>query len=541
MLGPLLLVLATQDTPTETPEGPSALEIGAAAELLGEHFTEAELELMRADVLERRAEAERLRAVPLSNDVAPVLYFLPNPMAAQGDEEFKTRRGATVRLPHRPTAREELPFADISTLGQMLRHHDVTCVELAELFLERIERLDDQLHFLVTPLRERAMAQARQLDEELAAGKPRGPLHGIPWVAKDLLAVKGAPTTWGTPPFREQEIDHDAAVVERLDAAGAVLLAKVSLGELAWGDVWFGGQTRNPWDPEQGSSGSSAGSASAVAAGCVPFAIGSETYGSIVSPSDRCGNTSLRPTFGAVSRFGAMTLCWSLDKLGPICRSAQDTLLVFQEIRGSDPRDPPSLMTPYPRIAPAGGVRGWRIGVPRGAFEGRGERCKTVLTELEALGVKLVEVDLPDYPVDEMMIVLTAEAGAAFDDFSRGEDDDAMVRQERYAWPNTFRHARLIPAVDYIRANRLRAGLVRDVEAVFDTGLRAIVHPSFASGLLPMTNLSGHPTLVAPCGFDEGKPYSICFTGALYDEETLTELASAWQSATDWDDRHPDL
>jgi Asp-tRNA(Asn)/Glu-tRNA(Gln) amidotransferase A subunit family amidase len=303
--------------------------------------------------------------------------------------------------------------------------------------------------------------------------------------------------------------------------------------------VWFGGKTKTPWKLDEGSSGSSAGSASAVAAGCAPFGIGSETYGSIVSPSTACGNSSLRPTFGRVSRFGAMTLCWSLDKLGPICRSAADASLVFAAIAHHDPRDPSTVQVPFEeRTEP---VQGWKIGVPKGVFEGNDARCKSVLDELRALGVELVELELPKYPVDEMMIVLTAEAGAAFDEFSRGADDERMKRQERFAWPNTFRHAQLIPAVDYIRANRLRTLLIRDLEAAL-SGVKAIVHPSFAGSLLAMTNLAGHPTFVAPCGFDEqGRPYSISFTGRLFGDADVLALAKAWQAATEHEDRHPEL
>jgi Asp-tRNA(Asn)/Glu-tRNA(Gln) amidotransferase A subunit family amidase len=306
------------------------------------------------------------------------------------------------------------------------------------------------------------------------------------------------------------------------------------------GDVWFGGTTRNPWKPEEGSSGSSAGTASAVAAGCAVFGIGSETYGSIVSPSTACGNSSLRPTFGRVSRYGAMTLCWSLDKLGPICHSAEDAGMVFDVVRGSDPRDPATVDAPFHEWH-KWGTRDLRIGVVKGAFDGGGARCKSVLEELKGLGFELVEVELPKYPVDEMMIVLAAEAGAAFDDFSRSEKDDQMVRQERNAWPNTFRHAELIPAVDYIRANRLRTLLIRDLEKLF-ADVKVLVHPSFAGSILAMTNLSGHPTFVAPCGFDEnGKPYSISFTGKLFGDADVLAIAQQWQRATDYDDKHPQL
>lgn len=536
MLVPLLLALV-QDTAAPAAEAFGPLEVGIASEVLGLHFREAELEQMLPDVLERLAEFERLRALPLANEVAPVLLFAPRPELPPRAPE-PSYAGRHEGPAERPARLEDLAYLDIPDLGALLRERRVTCLEVAETFLARLERLDAKLHCVVTLTRERALAQARRGDEEIAAGRWR-PLTGIPWVAKDLLAVKGYPTTWGTPPFREQRLDSDAAVVERLDAAGAVLLAKVSLGELAWGDVWFGGQTRNPWKLDEGSSGSSAGSAAAVAAGCATFAIGSETYGSIVSPSNACGDSSLRPTFGQVSRHGAMTLCWSLDKLGPLCRSAEDAFTVLGVLHGQDPRDPSSLAPPLGTPAPD--VRGWRVGVPKGAFEGEGARCKSVLEELKALGVELVEVELPRFPVDEMMIVLAAEAGAAFDDFSRGDLDDRMVRQERNAWPNVFRSAQLIPAVDYIRANRLRTLLIRDLEASL-AGVRTLVHPSFAGSILGMTNLSGHPTFVAPCGFDgQGKPYSVSFTGKLFDESSLISVAMAWQRATSYHLRHPDL
>jgi Asp-tRNA(Asn)/Glu-tRNA(Gln) amidotransferase A subunit family amidase len=537
------LSLAFVQDPTPAQEGApfGALEVGIAADVLGLRFSEPELELMLPDVLERLAEFEKLRAPRLDNEVAPALLFAPAPERLGRPSVGEHERIPTPGPPFaRPERLEDLAFAGLPVLEEALARRAVSCVELTEMFLGRLKRLDPELHCVVTLLEERALEQARRLDRELADGRARGPLHGIPWVAKDLLSVQGAPTTWGTPPFREQVLDHDAAVVERLDAAGAILIAKVSLGELAWGDVWFGGQTRNPWKLAEGSSGSSAGSAAAVAAGCAPFAIGSETYGSIVSPSTVCGNSSLRPTFGRVSRFGAMTLCWSLDKLGPICRSAEDAATVFGAIHGADPRDPGTVDQPFAGWW-ARDVRGWRVGVPKGAFAGEGERCRTVLAELAGLGVECVEVELPRYPVDEMMIVLAAEAGAAFDDFSRGDLDERMVRQERHAWPNVFRHAQLVPAVDYIRANRLRTLLIRDLEALF-AEVEVLVHPSFAGSILAMTNLSGHPTLVAPCGFrEDGTPYSISFTGPLFGEAEVIALGLAWQRATDYHERHPKL
>ena len=540
MLAPLALAFLQESPATAEPAPFGPMEVGVAAEVLGLHFSEKELELMLPDVLERLREFEKLRKVPLANEVAPALLFAPAPGQLRSARPSSPGSVVLASGPaERPADLESLAFLPIGELELLVRRRLVSCEEIARTFLARLRRLDATLHCVVTFTEERALAQAKRLDEELARGEHRGPLHGIPWVAKDLLAVSGYPTTWGTEPFREQRLALDAAVVERLDEAGAVLIAKVTLGELAWGDVWFGGQTRNPWAPERGSSGSSAGSASAVAAGGATFAIGSETYGSIVSPSTTCGNSSLRPTFGSVSRHGAMTLCWSLDKLGPICRSAEDAAVVFDVIRGRDERD---ATTVEAHFWPWGvSLEGWKVGVPKGAFEGDGRRDKGVLDELRKSGVELVEIELPEYPVDEMMIVLQAEAAAAFDEFSRGDGDDHMVRQERHAWPNVFRHAQLIPAVDYIRANRLRTLLIRDLEVAL-AGVKAIVHPSFAGSILAMTNLSGHPTFVAPCGFGEdGLPYSISFTGRLFGDADVLALAMAWQRSTDYHRRHPKL
>ena len=353
----------------------------------------------------------------------------------------------------------------------------------------------------------------------------------------------GRRTTWGAKPYEEQVIDLDATVVERLDAAGAVLVAKLSLGALAMGDVWFGGRTRNPWNTEQGSSGSSAGSASATAAGCVAFAIGSETLGSIVSPSDRCGVSGLRPSYGRVSRRGAMALSWSMDKLGPLCRSAQDAALVYAAIAGRDERDGHSVRLPAP-IAHGADVSGWRIGYLAQEFEDD-ERVGHVLDELSALGVELVPVELPDYPIWPMMVILQAEAAAAFDELTRSGRDDLLTRQDAGAWPTSFRASRLIPAVEYIRANRLRTLLSQDVQRALEE-VDALVHPSFGGPALGITNLTGHPSIAMPCGFraedarrNPGTPYSITFTGQLYDEARLLALAQAWQATTDYHERHP--
>ena len=535
---PIALAMAAQD-----PAGALTTDqLARAGEVIGIEFDDGELELMLPDVLEQLREFALLRGLSLENSDALATTFSPlAPGVAARAVELPAR---TVPLPRvRLAGVESLYFADIPTLASLVRSRQVSCVELAELFLERLEELDRTLHCVITLTRERALAQARLLDAELEEGKWRGLLHGIPWGAKDLLATRGVRTTWGAKPYEEQLIDLDATVVRRLDEAGAVLVAKLSLGALAWGDVWYGATTRNPWNPERGSSGSSAGPAAAVAAGGVPFAIGSETLGSIVSPSTRCGCSSLRPTFGRVSRHGAMTLCWTLDKLGPLCRDARDAAIVFGAIQGPDGLDPTVQEHPFAWPGEVS-LEGWRVGYPKGAF-GDAPRDHPHLAELLDLGVELVEVELPRYPLDAMMLVLGAEAAAAFDEFTRLGLDDRLVRQERRAWPNTLRAARLIPAVEYLRAQRLRLKLMADLDAVL-ADLDVLVHPSFAGGILAMTNLTGHPTFVCPDGFREGRdgvrtPTSLSFTGQLFDEARLLALVHRWQRATGYQDEHPPL
>jgi Asp-tRNA(Asn)/Glu-tRNA(Gln) amidotransferase A subunit family amidase len=364
---------------------------------------------------------------------------------------------------------------------------------------------------------------------------------------KDLLSVRGHPTTWGARPYRDQTFDLDATVVRRLDDAGAVLLAKLSCGALAWGDVWYGGTTRNPWQPDHGSSGSSAGSAAAVAAGLVGFAIGTETYGSIVSPATRCGATGLRPTFGRVSRHGCMALSWSLDKIGPLARSAEDCALVFDAIRGADPQDPDAVDGPFrfdARLDP----RDLRVGWLEQAFAETGTAGETrewqaldvaALDALRGLGVTLRPVAWPAWPVEDMMILLTAEAGAAFDAFSRGSQDDELVRQSADAWPNVLRQAKLIPAVEYIAANRIRTLLLRDMARLM-ADYDVIISPTFGAGTLALTNLSGHPEVVMPSGFrKDGTPVSITLVSGHDREGAALALAKVWQEATGWHRRHP--
>jgi Asp-tRNA(Asn)/Glu-tRNA(Gln) amidotransferase A subunit family amidase len=543
LLACALLAFPLQESTLTAAPPFTADDVRAAARVLGESFTDAEIELMLPDLVDTHAGLARLRAPALPNELEPVLLFRPD-LRAPGAVAAPPAAALVsyacpppAHPPERPADLEQLAFVDLPTLALLVHGRAVSCQELAQLFLARLERYDPALHFLVTATGERALAQARELDQELARGRCRGWLTGIPWVAKDLLAVTGYPTTWGAEPFAAQAFDRNASVVERLDRAGAVLVAKVSLGALAWGDVWARGTTRNPWKLSQGSSGSSAGTASAVAAGCAPFGIGSETLGSIVSPSDRCGCSSLRPSFGRISRVGAMTLCWSLDKLGPIARSAGDAALVFAAIQGSDTRDATAVDRPFDPLARIE-LHGLKVGYLPDATREQPE-FQATLDELGALGVELVPLEPPRYPVGEMLVILTAEAGAAFDDFSRGAQDEELRRQGRNAWPNVFRAARFVPATDYVRANRLRTELARDWDRMLSE-VAALVHPSFVGDVLAATNLTGHPTFVAPGGFRaDGTPWSVSFTGRMYDESALLALVRTWQVATDHEDHHP--
>ncbi len=386
-------------------------------------------------------------------------------------------------------------------------------------------------------------AGAPRADAEIAQGIYRGPLHGIPWGAKDLLATRGIRTTWGATPYQNQVFDEDATVVQRLEAAGAVLVAKLTMGALAWGDVWFGGKTRSPWNTDEGSSGSSAGSGAATAAGLVGFAIGTETYGSIVSPATACGVSGLRPTFGRVSRHGAMALCWTLDKIGPMCRSVEDCALVFDAIYGPDGHDVSVIDAPFawPQRADFAKLR---IGYVQSEFSADNptqSQNAAALDVLRRLGAELVPIELPTYPMEAAQIILWVEAAAAFDELTRSGDDDLLVRQGEDAWPNRFRAARTIPAVEYIQANRLRTLAMRAMDDLM-ADIDVVVSPSLGNADRWLTNATGHPVVVTPAGRREnGLPATILFTGRLFDEATLLAVALAYQEATAFHLDHPSL
>ncbi len=514
--------------------------IKQAEVLFGLNFSEAEADSMLNDLTDQRKNFAEIRKLDIPNSVSPALNFNPIPVGYQFPDKanyFKAGDLSSVALPQN---REDLAFYNIRQLAALLKSRKISSVELTRFYIERLKKYDGVLLNVVSYTEERALQQAAKADAEISAGKYRGLLHGIPFGAKDLLASKDAKTTWGSVAYKEQQLNFDATVITRLENQGAVLIAKTTLGELAMGDVWFGGKTKNPWDIKRGSSGSSAGSASAVAAGCMPFAIGSETLGSIVSPSTECGTTGLRPTFGRVSKSGAMALSWSMDKLGPITRSVEDCAIVFNAIQGADGKDLSVIEAPFNYTSPGKSLKGMRIGYLKTGFTSKSANDSLSLLKLKDLGAELVPIDLPKMPYGDMLIILSAEAGAAFSDLTLSNRDDLLVQQGRNAWPNAFRSSRFIPAVEYIQANRARTMLIAKMQEMMK-GLDLYLSPSFGPNLLA-TNLSGHPAVVLPNGFNKsGLPTSITFTGQLFGEGKLLQAAEVYQRSTDFNLKHPEM
>jgi Asp-tRNA(Asn)/Glu-tRNA(Gln) amidotransferase A subunit family amidase len=520
-----------------------------AQQLFGLSFTDAQLDSTRRNLAGYRDSYEALRKIELPNGVAPSVVFDPRPL------RMRQAMGGTSqiagKLPVAPEAklpanRNDLAFYTVRQLGELLRLRLISSEDLTRFCLARLKKHDPRLHCVITLTEELALQQARQADQEIKEEKYRGPLHGIPYGVKDLFSAKGYKTTWGSVPYKEQMLYEDAAVVERLRDAGAVLVAKLTLGELAQGDVWFGEKTRTPWDVSKGSSGSSAGSASAVAAGLVPFAIGTETLGSIISPSTACGVTGLRPTYGRVSRAGAMALSWSMDKAGPIARTAEDCALVLAALTaaGPDARDAATLLAPNSfRYAFGTNLKKLRVGYLKAAFDqnyATKANDQASLDVLRQLGVELVPIELPAIAPGSLRFVLTAEGAAAFDGLTRSGRDKEMVLQNRFAWPNTFRSSRFIPAVEYLQAQRVRSLLIEQMDEKLK-GLDLYIAPSFSANLT-LTNLTGHPAIALPNGFTaQGLPTTITFLGQLYEEGKLLALAKAYQDATAFDEKHPPL
>jgi Asp-tRNA(Asn)/Glu-tRNA(Gln) amidotransferase A subunit family amidase len=453
-----------------------------------------------AGTMERRTGPKK---VALEASLAPASRWdpvLPGLTAGPARDRFLRGKADPEPVPKRD---DDIAFAPVAALSRWIESKALSSERLTRIYLERLRRFDPKLRCVITLTPDLALEQARRADAEIAAGKYRGPLHGIPWGVKDLLDTRGIRTTWGAEPFRNRVPDRDAAVVERLHRAGAVLLAKLSLGALALNDVWFGGETKNPWLLEEGSGGSSAGPGSATAAGCVAFAIGSETEGSIVDPSMRCGVTGLRPTFGRVARTGAMTLCWSMDKLGPIARGVEDTLLVLATITGPDAGDLSSVPSRLDFEAD-GAVAGLRVGYfPPWMVESPAtEVDRAALETVRRLGMAPVEVSLPDWPYGSLNTILFAEAAAAFEELTLSGGLDQLRMQVPDAWPNTFRQSRFLSAVDYVQADRLRRKVAQEMARILST-VDLLLVPSLRDEILTITNFTGHPSLTLPAGFVE--------------------------------------
>jgi Asp-tRNA(Asn)/Glu-tRNA(Gln) amidotransferase A subunit family amidase len=517
------------------------LLVKQAQKIMGLDFTDIEADSMLTDLEGQRKSMVAIRKLNIPNSVSPALNFNPLPVAYQFPDKanyFKASTEANLKM---PALRDELAFFTVRQLAELIRTKQISSIELTRFFIERIKKYDSRLQFAITITEERALRNAKKADTEIAAGKYKGLLHGIPFGAKDLLSVKEYKTTWGSVPYKDQNIDVDATVITKLENAGAILIAKMTLGELAMGDVWFGGKTKNPWDLKRGSSGSSAGSASAVAAGCMPFAIGSETLGSIVSPSSECGTTGLRPSFGRISKYGAMALSWSMDKLGPITRSVEDCAIVFNVIQGTDNKDLSLISAPFNYSSPIGSsLKGVRIGYIPSEFNRKyanSANDSLSFIKLKEMGAEMVPIELPVLPYRDLLIVLAAESGAAFEELSLSNRDDLMVKQDKNAWPSGFRSAHFIPAIDYIQANRARTILIEQLNKTMK-GIDVFIAPVFGQNLLA-TNLSGHPCVVLPNGFRDGLPASITFTGQLFGEGKLLKIAQAYQKATDFDQKHP--
>jgi Asp-tRNA(Asn)/Glu-tRNA(Gln) amidotransferase A subunit family amidase len=543
----------------------TALSLAEAERLIAVEYSPGQRELVLIDLEDQINRIKNLRSVSLPNALAPASVFDPR----LPDTDFELEQRPIVTSHHKPgplpASDEDIAFAPLVSLSEWLRTGMLSSTRLTEIYLARLARLNTELECVVTITEGLALEQAARADEEIAAGRYRGPLHGVPWAAKDLLDTAGIATTWGATPYKDRVPDRDAAVVQRLSEAGAVLIAKSTLGALAYGDIWFGGRTRNPWNPGEGSAGSSAGSAVVVAAALAGFTIGTETLGSIVSPCMRCGTTGLRPTYGRVSRVGAMALCWSLDKIGPICRRVEDTALVLAALNGHDAADPGSVDLPF-NFDATRSVRGLRVGYdPAWLDDEAADPLDAAVVETVArVGMELTEITLPPLPYEALWSILHVEAAAAFEELTLSGRDRLLVRQDKDAWPNLFRRARLISAVDFLQAQRFRKIVMQEIATIYDD-VHAIIGPSFAGPMQLVTNFTGHPSLTLRTGFVEratraginplgamgrpgapgggerhSVPHGITLWGRLYDEGTIVNMGMALEAELGvWDRRPP--
>jgi Asp-tRNA(Asn)/Glu-tRNA(Gln) amidotransferase A subunit family amidase len=544
LLAPLFLMVSlfvsAQDTSV------NKTDIQSTAKLFDLNFTTKEIDTLYSDVIDNLANYKAMHKLSLPNSTPLSMWqtpVLPGMKLNKTQMKINWVIDNTVSLPKN---KNDLAFYSIEQLASLIKNKKISSLELTQFFIERIKKYGDTLQCVISIQEDIAYQQAKKADEEIAKGNYKGLLHGIPYGLKDLFAVKGTKTTWGAAPYQNQVIEEDAYVYSRLKEAGAVLVAKFTLGALAMGDYWYGGRTKNPWNLQYGSSGSSAGSASATVAGLVPFAIGTETWGSIVSPSTTCGATGLRPTFGSVSRTGAMALSYSLDKVGPICRSASDAAIVFNYIHGTDGKDGSAVNMPF-NYAPKKDIKQLKIAYAKNYFDKIKDSNSNDLKVLEvfkSMGVKLIPVDFPDsgvYQFNIMDVIIGAECAAQFDEMTRLNIDDVLTRQTKYDWPNQFRTARFVPAIEYINAQRHRYVLMQKVNEVISQ-YDAIICPSRGDGnQSAITNLTGHPVVCVPNGFNKrsNTPTGISFVGRLYDEATILLIASKYQQATNWDEAHP--
>ena len=521
-------------------------DIVSAAKLFDLKFTNKEVDTMYAGIKENITVYKNMHqtnlsnSIPMSNWQSPIV---PGLQINTKQNKIKWSFNKNITL---PTNRADLAFYSVADLSVLIKSKKISALELTQFFIDRIKQYGDSLQCVISITESIALEQAKAADAELASGKYRGPLHGIPYGLKDLFAVNGTKTTWGAAPYKDQVIAEDAYVYNRLKEAGAILVAKFTLGSLAMGDYWFGGRTKNPWNLKTGSSGSSAGSASATVAGLVPFAIGTETWGSIISPSSTCGATGLRPTFGSISRTGAMALSWSLDKIGPICRSAEDAAIVFSLIHGTDGLDLSAMNTAF-NYEPNAPIKKLKIGFAKNYFDQIRDTSRNewkVLAAFKEMGVELIPIEFPDtavYKANIMDVIISAESAAAFDGLTRLNIDDELTRQGPFDWPNNFRVSRLVPAVEYVNANRMRYLLQQKVHAALQ-GIDVLICPTRGSGnQSAITNLTGQPVVCTPTGFDKrsGLPTSISFIGNLYNEAAILLAAKYYQQVTDWETIHP--
>jgi Asp-tRNA(Asn)/Glu-tRNA(Gln) amidotransferase A subunit family amidase len=516
-------------------------DLQAIEKIAGLAFTEEQRKQLLESVRAQNKQYAALRELPITYQVEPPTVFRPLPGRVGGASSEPMRAVPRHVELERPTSDDDLAFLPLRELAHLVRLRKISPVELTQVYLRRLETYGDRLLAVTSLTPERALAKAKEAEQEIARGDYRGPLHGIPCGVKDLFAMRGTKTTWGSEPHKDQEFDYDAAVVERLDQAGAIIVAKLSLGALAQGDVWFRGRTRSPWNPAQGSSGSSAGSGAATAAGLVGFSIGTETLGSIVSPSHQSRVTGLRPTYGRISRYGGMAVSWTMDKVGPMCRQAEDCALVLAALAGSDPRDPSAVDRPF-SYPPEIDLRKLKIGYLIGAEDDPNDRSRLeredYLKALVELGARLEPIKITPTSGAIGWTILAVESAAAFDDFTRSEEIQLLKNS---SWPHTYRAHRYVPAVEYLQMQRARTLLMHQFEQEL-SDFDMFVAPGVGAHTLLVTNYTGHPQILIPNGEDaRGNPRSVSIIGRLYEEAPLVAVAQRLQEALGHLPRRPDL